>query len=852
MAEWHRLGETYYRRTRLYELPWPSQRLDQALVATSEDGGLVAITRDPRQLVALGEAGAMEPQIHVYTGAGQLLETLPLDTSSQLVALGFSWRDDLVTVHDDGHVRLYSLLVPCPRGDTVRRAATPSSHYIPLALGVEAADTGVAAALIDSDRVYAVLRTGAVVEAPLPTTPATDSLWTQKTHAEPPRMHAPLAVPPATLHLRAWAPRRSAPGVLVIADERVWALDAQGYHALPVPEAPYVAVRASPNGQLLALVTASHVHVVRADDARTLRTWDMSESEAFQRARPAPPIPELLDEAMPWPASSRRGGLGDTGLCAIEWCGNNAVALAWPDQVLLLGPFDAPVRLAVQGLSFLQSDADGVRIIDAHAHDHVARVAPSTERALRPGSTQGAALLLEAARLAPSESARAYEMVRALGADLRSAIDTCLDAATHEWDTEVQRRLLQAVLFGQTWLDTPDPTKFVRVSRTLRALQAVRAPAMGIPARYDPSGLGVWLYRLAMRAQHARAVAICQALGVRADAVLLHWARAYIARARISDDDERVAQTIIARFQRARTLRYADIARTAWQAGRARVASLLLEHELRALDQVPLLLQMQEHSTALARAVESGDTDLIYHVLFVLQSRMARAAFLHVVQTVEVRETEWDASTVGLRPSARPSYVALTAHLLETYAAEQNPALLRDFYFQDDRHSDLALQCISTAYAQPASERIEALRRAEQHFSDDRACATEARLTGETVSLLPQQSAIAAELAALGVRPARGVQGRSLYDTMELCVAHGLQRRAERLKHDFRVPDARYFAIQMRAYVAQSDFSALWRLVTQRRPPNGYAPVVSALVQAGHVDEACRYVARGTHDKATP
>lgn len=40
-AEWHALGDAYYRRTTEYEMLWPMQRLDQFLVASSSDGGLI-------------------------------------------------------------------------------------------------------------------------------------------------------------------------------------------------------------------------------------------------------------------------------------------------------------------------------------------------------------------------------------------------------------------------------------------------------------------------------------------------------------------------------------------------------------------------------------------------------------------------------------------------------------------------------------------------------------------------------------------------------------------------------------------------------------------------------------------
>lgn len=40
-----------------------------------------------------------------------------------------------------------------------------------------------------------------------------------------------------------------------------------------------------------------------------------------------------------------------------------------------------------------------------------------------------------------------------------------------------------------------------------------------------------------------------------------------------------------------------------------------MDHETKASDQVPLLLSMQEDKLALAKAVESGDTDLGLHSL---------------------------------------------------------------------------------------------------------------------------------------------------------------------------------------------------------------------------------------------
>ena len=67
---------------------------------------------------------------------------------------------------------------------------------------------------------------------------------------------------------------------------------------------------------------------------------------------------------------------------------------------------------------------------------------------------------------------------------------------------------------------------------------------------------------------------------------------------------------------------YADIAATADAAGRKRLATMLLEFEPRAADKVPLLLKMREVDIALAKAIDSGDTDLVYLVLLHLKRTM--------------------------------------------------------------------------------------------------------------------------------------------------------------------------------------------------------------------------------------
>lgn len=205
------------------------------------------------------------------------------------------------------------------------------------------------------------------------------------------------------------------------------------------------------------------------------------------------------------------------------------------------------------------------------------------------------------------------------------AVDTCLAAATYEFRASWQQRLLRAASFGKAFLDVYDPTNFVETARTLRVLNAARWNDIGVPItfeQYSHMGPTALLARLTARNHHLLCLRIASFLELRPDAILKHWARAKIARSKPSSvaalahaasarqDDDEICDAIVKKFEMQPAASFAEIAKTAWNAGRTRLATKLLDHEPRAVDQVPLLLSMREDKLALVKALESGDTDL--------------------------------------------------------------------------------------------------------------------------------------------------------------------------------------------------------------------------------------------------
>lgn len=804
--------------------------------------------------------GTVEPKIKVYTGVGQLLETLPVCPwltqwdSARVVQFGFTWRDELAAVTDDGQVRLYALLDAGHKGPEWTEA-TQSTQYTVLSLGESASEIGVASAVVLPTCVYALLRNGTIAQCFFPGIDASytaESPWTDRKAPLSPQQHPAVPVDPQSIS--AWSVCAATHTVYVATPETLYALHGDTYTLMSI-DAPLDAVCASPNGKLLALVADQKLRVVKADLSRTLRVWDMTTSEAYAASRGAPPVLAPLAEPSFNAPVRDKGGIGGTGATRLAWCGDDTVAVAWNGSVQVVGPLDDPLTLPVPGAVHLFGHHDGLQLVHAEAHEYLDRVDPATEAALRPGSTHVATILLEASQLAQKNSPRAYEAVEALRKDLAHAVHVCVSAASQAWDVATQQELLKAALFGKTFLDAYDSTAYLRTARTLRVLNAVRDYHVGIPARYDAvqrQGASMLLYRLCVRRMHHLAERICDYLRVRPDEVLKHWARAKVAHMR--GDTAQLAELIIAKFEAAGALNFAEIALTAWHAGHVRLATMLLDHEARAVGQVPLLLHMHEDRLALQRAVECGDADLVYYVLFRLQQRMSRGEFFRVVQApLEAPDVPLPSKTVGVRPRCDATYAALAARLLERYAVQQDHELLRDFYFLDDRSASQALLRIAEAPTDAAhyDERVAALRAAAKHFAEDRQHTQDARLSEEAASLLGFQAGLDKELATMGVRAAGdSLVGLPLMRTIEVCLQHGLHKRAERLKHEYKVSDRMYFAARTHAFIAAQDWPGLTKCVG-KRPPGGFEPVVSMLLHAGHVSEACRFARLGVADKSS-
>jgi hypothetical protein len=296
---------------------------------------------------------------------------------------------------------------------------------------------------------------------------------------------------------------------------------------------------------------------------------------------------------------------------------------------------------------------------------------------------------------------------------------------------------------------------------TLRVLNAVRYYEIGLPLSFEqflrltPEKL---VQRLINRREYLLALRISTYLRLPTDRIYVHWAS---QKVRISSEDEQnICRLIVEKLAGKRGVSFEEIARAAHDEGRGRLATELLNYEPRAGRQVPLLLSMEEDEIALDKAIESGDTDLVFFVLLHLKNKLPLASFFRVINT-------------------RPIATAL----IEASAQSEDAELLKDLYYQDDRRTDGANVFVREALKQPDSRTAtDKLALASKLLSDSKETTFELRALQDAISLLRVQEGLDRDLT-------ESFTGLSVNETMFKLIKLGYTSRARKMQNDFKVPE---------------------------------------------------------------
>ncbi|KXX78949.1 putative vacuolar protein sorting-associated protein 16 [Madurella mycetomatis] len=767
-AGWEQLGERFYRKTQLYTQVFDQDLdLDNYLVAGAPYAGAIALYRDEDKLVAFQPTRASKPSIDIYSCAGKLIRRINWDQGS-IKGLGWSEDEKLLVVTTDGTVRCYYDL---------------QGEFTQFSLGNGSDEAGVKSCRFYSHGLVALLSNNALVSVSSYDEPRPKLL------ASPPegQVHSWNIIPPAYTLSRSVE-------VLLSIGQTVYMSDATDCEDRFLDIGPFTHIAVSPNGRFCALYTATgKAHVITSDFQTRLSEHD-SKSK----------IPPKY----------------------FEWCGNDAVVIAWEDEVHLVGPSGSLARFFYDsGRVHLVPDYDGVRIIANDTCDFLQKVPDVTEEVFRLGADSPASILLDAVEQLEMQSPKADDNIQLIRPHLVEAVDTCVNAAGQEFNVHWQKQLLKAASFGKSVLDIYNSDDFVEMCETLRVLNAVRFFEIGLPLSYEqyqrlsPSGL---IARLLNRHEYLLALRIAGYLRLSTDRIYVHWASAKVRLG--SEDDDTICRKIVDKLSGKPGISFEAIARAAYDEGRGRLATELLNHEPRAGRQVPLLLSMEEDELALDKAIESGDTDLVYFVLHQLKRKLPLAAFFRVINSRPI-------ATALVEASARKG----------DGDGHEDTTLLKDLYYQDDRRLDGAAVFIREALRQPESRTAsDKLSLAAKLLSDNtKEHASELSALKEATTLLRMQEAFDRDLTD-------SFTGLSVNQTMFKLIRLGYHGRAKKIQSEFKVPEKAAWWIRLQALVAKRDWNEIEEISRQRKSPIGWQPFYNLVLQAGNPRLAATFIPKCT------
>jgi len=512
----------------------------------------------------------------------------------------------------------------------------------------------------------------------------------------------------------------------------------------------------------------------------------------------------------------------------LVWCGEEAVLLAGFPSILLHQSGGMETIWLESSLVCVVQECDGVRIIRQGGHDLIHKVNDASERIFKIASPESGSLLLQASQELKQKSHKADELLRMIKDNmmqLRESVTQCISAAGALFIPEHQKELLSAAKFGTAFMEAGITTeKFYNTCESLKILNNVRHMTVGIPLtqpQLEALGVRVLIDRLIARRLFAFAIKVAEFKklppGEGRSRILAHWAM-YKVEAPSKKDEKEIANEINSRLNQDPEISYSDIAEIAMKCEKTRLAEMLLEHEVRADRQVPLLMKMGKGGkvNAIQKAIQSGDTDMIYHVILTLRNdRDVKASEFHMI--------------VRKYPEASKLYSLFCRQY------ESHDASLADWLQQEDDLGAMARLSFAESFS---SGRIESrmahlvtaqgqFKRAREDFS--------AGMAEEQHRLLNNQSRLEEKMG-------KPFLNLSLHETLKLLLKEGEAKTADKLRAEFKINDRKYYWIKIRAFGESKQWTELLHLAKSKKSPIGVGPFIDQCLKYDEKGQATKYL----------
>jgi len=297
--------------------------------------------------------------------------------------------------------------------------------------------------------------------------------------------------------------------------------------------------------------------------------------------------------------------------------------------------------------------------------------------------------------------------------------------------------------------------------------------------------------------------------------VLVHWACAKVKGKNSNIPDTIIVNEIVSKLKSAPGVSFAEIAATADRAKRRQLATMLLDYEPRASEQVPGLIAMKENERALDKSIQSGDTDLVHMVLLHLRRSLpSNKEFFDLISRYETAMSIW------------------------ILFCKQDVVLLKDTYSYLGRYEQLGNVYVKESFvAESVEQQKELLKQAVACYK--RANSPSLKIADEQLRLLLLQVDLESTIGGEFINS-------SLCSTIYRVILLGNHKRATKIRSEFKVSDKKFWWLKIRALSEKGEWQELDKFSKEKKSPIGYRPFADVCLQKGEVKEAVKYIAKIT------
>ncbi len=570
-------------------------------------------------------------------------------------------------------------------------------------------------------------------------------------------------------------------------------------------KAPIIIMALAPNGRFVACFTACGILTVMSTSFTT-KILDFDTSSSFAPRQ-------------------------------VQWCGEDSVVLCWTDSLLLVGPYGHWLRFPCANAQHIIAEADCCRVLSDENCDLIQRVPRSIEIVDHIASTNLAKRLHNTTEVLLSRDANSSISLSSLifGGQLHGAIKANISAALVELEPSKQKAYLRAAIYGEKYSlnKRHKASNIVMAARKLRVLNYLRRTHPGLFItflQFERLPYSLLVSRLLIRSEHKIALSICQYLGTDQHEVLTHWACAKLKEpAATPKSDEGLFGEMEAFLSSQQCpISSVQIAAAAYDAGRTRLATMLLSIEARMPERVKALLAMREYECALSQAVCSMEVDVVYLTLLSIDHTLA--------MSLECEVSGISVTSCGFVHTYLDALNLLHVYY-RTYAQNKCNRPLHNFFVNAKlRHYlEAAYFALQQAYQQPTIDgRTRKMREAVALFAQSRASRFQEKQTEDQIELLRMQHNLGERYKTscfLDNSVTETIYNLVAMGTTHASHAHLLRSDASRLQRHFKVRDYHVCHIKLRALAASGQWREFRIFANKGRLTIGYKPFVCALVQ---------------------